>query len=197
MFPMKSDRELVEDFQGGQKDAFEGLMKRHMNSVYNLGYRMCARPEDAEDLVQNTFLNALRYLDSFRGEARFKNWLFRIGVNSCLRMKRGKAGEGGEVSFDENMTADYQPPEGTPAWVREPESHLLDGELREVIDRAVHRLPPQYRLVFVLRDQEGFSTRETGEIMGLSQGAVKTRLHRARAYMAGEIRDYMEDSSHD
>ena len=83
-----------------------------------------------------------------------------------------------------------------PAWVREPESHLLNGELREVIDRAVHRLPSPYRLVFVLRDQEGFSTRETGEIMGLSQGAVKTRLHRARAYMAREIKDYMEDKSH-
>jgi len=195
---MKSDQELVKEFQSGGREAFEGLMLRHMDAIYNLGARMCARPEDAEDLVQNTFLNALRYLDSFRGEAKFRNWLFKIAVTSCLRMKRDKFDQDwGKVPFEEDVQGGQLSPEsGPPSWVREPESLLLDRELREVIDRAVHQLPPTYRLTFVLRDQEGFSTQEAAEILKITPGAVKVRLHRARAYLARQIKDYMEEKDH-
>lgn len=196
---MKSDQDLVKDFQSGRKEAFEELMSRHMGSIYNLGSRMCHRPEDAEDLVQNTFLNALKYLGSFRGEAQFKNWLFRVAVTGCLRMKREMTGlRPQEKALDEEGEGlDGRHGQSAPEWSRKPDQILLNEELRERIDQSIHLLSPQSRLVFVLRDQEGFTTAETAEIMDISAGAVKTKLHRARTALARELSGYFAGKNHD
>jgi RNA polymerase sigma-70 factor (ECF subfamily) len=157
---------------------------------------MCSRREDADDLVQNTFLNALRYLDTFRGEARFKNWLFRIAVTRCLRMKREISGlrEGTSLEGREDLAVGHA--DAVPAWTRKPDQVLLDKELRGIINESIAELPAAGRLVFVLRDQEGFTTAETAEIVSMSPGAVKTRLHRARAFLASRITAYLEEKSH-
>lgn len=193
----KSDSKLVDDYRSGRVEAFDELMERHIGGIYNLGARMCHRPEDAEDLVQNTFLNAHRYLGSFRGEALFKNWLFRIAVTGCLRMKRDRTGlRPKEQALEEE---EHFPPAGdgdSPEWSRKPDEILLNRELRDKIDRAIHRLTPENRLVFVLRDQEGFSTREAAHIMEISEGAVKTRLHRARTALAAELKVYFDGREH-
>lgn len=190
----KRDDELVREYREGRREAFDELVERHIGGIYNLGSRMCHRPEDAEDLVQNTFLDAHRYIGTFRGDARFKNWLFRIAVTGCLRMKRDRAGLRSKEDplGEEGRHAALSHGGAAPEWSRKPDEILLNRELRGEIDRAIHRLTAENRLVFVLRDQEGFSTREAAEILDIAEGAVKTRLHRARTALAAELKRYFE-----
>jgi RNA polymerase sigma-70 factor (ECF subfamily) len=188
--PPVDDAELVRRFQSGSRDAFEELMRRHMDSVYNLGARMCPRRADGQDLVQDTFLSAYRHLAGFRGQASFRTWLLRIAANSCLRMKRDRKVPGPEERpLDESVA---EGPARTAGEGEGPEGMALRGELRQAIDRAIGALPPGLRLAFVLREQEGLSTREAAEVLGISEGALKTRLSRARDALAQGLRGYVE-----
>ncbi len=165
-------------------------MRRHMDSVYNLGARMCPRRADGQDLVQDTFLSAYRHLGGFRGEASFRTWLLRIAATSCMRMKRDR-----RVPGPEERPLDETGAEGPAAMAGEgegPEGMALRGELRQAIDRAIGALPPSLRLAFVLREQEGLSTSEAARVLGISDGALKTRLSRARDALARALRGYVE-----
>jgi RNA polymerase sigma-70 factor (ECF subfamily) len=189
-----ADRELVRDINAGRHDRFYELVKRYEKSLYNFGLRMCDNPSDAEDMVQDTFLNVYRYIGGFRHETKFKNWLYRVATSACLKKKRrSKYAPDRELSLDEFLPSDESSVSvDLPRWASQPLDQVLDDELGEVIQQALLELPEKYRLVIVLRDVEGFNTQETAEILNLSAANVKVRLHRARLFLRSALKTYHE-----
>ena len=187
-----SDTELITAIQTGEGERFEELVSRYEAKLYNFGLRICKDVSDAEDLVQETFINIFRYLGDFRQETRFKNWMYRIATGVCHRMRRrSKYAPERELSLEEFIPKDHAEIDvETPAWAAMPIHQVLNRELGDHLKASVKELPPQYRLVLVLRDMEGFSTEETAEILGITQANVKVRLHRARLFLRDELKGY-------
>jgi RNA polymerase sigma-70 factor (ECF subfamily) len=169
--------------------AFDRLYRDHIDRMYRFAQRLCGSPEDAKDLVQETFLSAYRSLQDFRGESSPSTWLYTIAAHACQRMRRKRKGEPErELSLDALIpTSDGDMPIQVPGDDLSPEARLEYKELRRSLFSAVHKLPKKYRMVLVLRDMEGLSAREVGAVMGLTERAVKSRLHRARLYVRHEL----------
>jgi RNA polymerase sigma-70 factor (ECF subfamily) len=156
---------------------------------------MCRDAADAEDTVQETFLNVFRYLKDFRYETKFKNWLYRVAASTCIKKRRkSKFAPERELSLDEFLPQDEtEVPDQVPGWALMPLDKLLNDELADKINAAIFTLPERYRLVIVLRDIEGFSTAETAQILNLSDANVKVRLHRARLFLRDKLKGYFEN----
>ncbi len=191
------DFELIRAINSGQFDRFPDLVKRYEQKLYNFSLRMCRDAADAEDTVQETFLNVFRYLKDFRYETKFKNWLYRVAASTCIKKRRkSKFAPERELSLDEFYPqSEAEIPEHVPGWAQMPLDKLLSNELLDKINEAIFSLPEKYRLVIVLRDIEGFSTAETAQILNLSDANVKVRLHRARLFLRDELKGYFEDGS--
>ena len=183
------DHDLIARFKEGSMNAMEKIVERYEERIFTFGLKMCGHLQDAEDIAQETFLNAFRYLKDFREETKLKNWLFKIAARVCMRKRRKKKNQPDyELSLESFMTHDgsddkYEIPDLSD----DPSDNILRAELKQIIDSAIHSLPIKYRLVFNLREIEGFSTQETAEILGISAQSVKTRLHRARLFMREKI----------
>ncbi len=178
------DRELVSRAQAGELDAFEALTTRYEQRVFSLAMRMLRQEQDAEDVTQQTFLSALENLNGFRGEASFATWLFRIATHAALKVIRKHKGLK-TVSLEEATEgadrADSVPhPEFIADWRQSPEQLVQKHEIQLLLDEALARLDEKHRLVFLLRDVEGLSVKETAEALGLSEANTKVRLLRAR-----------------
>lgn len=169
--------------------AFDRLYRDHVDRMYRFAQRLCGSPDDAKDLVQETFLSAYRSLKDFRGESSISTWLYAIAAHACQRMRRKRKGEPErELSLDALIpTADGDMPLQVPGSDLTPEERLEHKELRHSLFSAVHKLPKKYRMVLVLRDMEGLSAREVGAVMDLTERAVKSRLHRARLFLRHEL----------
>jgi RNA polymerase sigma-70 factor (ECF subfamily) len=189
------DSELIRAINSGQFDRFPELVKRYEQKLYNFSFRMCRDAADAEDAVQETFLNVFRYLKDFRYETKFKNWLYRVAASTCIKKRRkSKFAPERELSLDEFMPQDKADvPDHVPEWALMPLDKLLNDELLDQISEAIYELPKKYRLVIVLRDIEGFSTAETAQILNLSDTNVKVRLHRARLFLRDSLKGYFEN----
>ena len=189
------DFELIRAINSGQFDRFPDLVKRYEQKLYNFGLRMCRDAADAEDTVQETFLNVFRYLKNFRYETKFKNWLYRVAASACIKKRRkSKFAPKRELSLDEFLPQDEtEVPDQVPRWALMPLDKLLSDELSDKINAAIFTLPEKYRLVIVLRDIEGFSTAETAQILNLSDANVKVRLHRARLFLRDRMKGYFEN----
>jgi len=168
---------------------FERLYRDHVDLLYRYAHRLCGEAEAAKDLVQETFLNAYRGFDNFRGEAQVSTWLYTIASRACLRMRRKRKGQPErELSLEEFIpTSDGEFRLQIPVDGLTPEQALQNKELREALDHAIQKLPNTYRMTLVLRDMEGLSAKEVGAIMGASERAVKSRLHRARLFVRKEL----------
>ena len=188
------DTELIRAINGGRQDLYHQLVKRYEKSLYNFGLRMCGNPSDAEDMVQDTFLNVFKYLEGFRYETKFKNWIYRVATSACLKKKRrSKYAPDRELSLETFLPADESAISmDLPRWASQPLDHVLDGELSNAIQEALLDLPEKYRLVVVLRDVEGFATQETADILGLTPANIKVRLHRARLFLREALKSYYE-----
>jgi RNA polymerase sigma-70 factor (ECF subfamily) len=189
------DFELIRAINAGQFDRFPDLVKRYEQKLYNFSLRMCRDSADAEDTVQETFLNVFRYLKDFRYETKFKNWLYRIASSTCIKKKRkSKFAPQRELSLDEFYPqSEAEVPQQVPDWAQMPLDKVLSNELLDKINEAIFTLPEKYRLVIVLRDIEGFNTIETAQILNLSEANVKVRLHRARLYLRDRLKGYFEN----
>ena len=189
------DFELIQAINSGQFDRFPELVKRYEQKLYNFGLRMCRNAADAEDTVQETFLNVFKYLKDFRYETKFKNWLYRVATSTCIKKRRkSKFAPDRELSLDEFIPQDEaESPDQVPNWALMPLDKLLSNELLDKINQAIFSLPEKYRLVIVLRDIEGFSTAETAQILNLSAANVKVRLHRARLFLRDKLKGYFEN----
>lgn len=178
------DTALVRRAKAGELAAFETLATRYEQRVYALAHRILRNPHDAEDVTQQAFLSALEHLDGFREEASFSTWLLRIATFAALKVIRKRNGLE-VVSLDEatepSPDRDSIPhPEYIADWRESPERLVSRNETRRLIDEALEELDEKHRVVFVLRDVEGLSVRETAEALGLSEVNVKVRLLRAR-----------------
>jgi RNA polymerase sigma-70 factor (ECF subfamily) len=183
-----SDKELIDAINSGRTDLFNELVIRYEKRLYNFGMKICRDTSDAEDLVQDTFINVFKYLRGFRQETLFKNWLYTIAARVCAKMRRkSKYAPDYDVVLED--IENYMPDEhhevnsNRQKWAQKPIESLMNKEISTKIKEAVKKLPPKYRLVIVLRDMEGFSTEETSEILEISPANVKVRLFRARLYL--------------
>ena len=186
------DQVLIEKINSGDFQAFESLVNRYEGKVYRLSIRMLRNQEDAEDALQETFLQVYRGLKSFEGRSTFSTWLFRLATNVCLMKIRHRETEpAGHLPLEEYLPQHEEgqhPP--IQDWPEKPEEVLLNKESRTKMLEALEKLPAEYRAVFILRDIEGFSNVETGEALGISVAAVKSRLHRARLNLRGRLAEY-------
>lgn len=186
-----ADAELVERARAGELDAFEALTNRHEGRVYSLALRMVRQEQDAEDVTQQTFLSALENLDGFRGDASFATWLMRIAAHAALKVIRKRKGL--EVVSLEEATEPREDYEGIPHpeyiadWRQSPEQLVHQNEVRRLLDKALAKLDEKHRMVFLLRDVEGLSVKETAEALGLSEANTKVRLLRARLQLREEL----------
>jgi RNA polymerase sigma-70 factor, ECF subfamily len=168
---------------------FDRIYRDYVDLIYRFAHRLCGESEAARDIVQETFLNAYRGIKDFRGDAQLSTWLYTIASHACMRMRRKRKGEPNrELSLEEFIpTSDGEFRLQIPVEGLSPEQALQNKQLRRILDHAIGRLPPKYRMVLVLRDMEGLSAKEVGAIMRLNERAVKSRLHRARLFVRKEL----------
>lgn len=180
----------LEALRNGDRSEFARMVEAYYPMIYNLSYKMLGDAQDAEDILQETFLKAYRHLRDFDGRSSLSTWLYRIATNEALMFLRRKKPE--QISIDEPLETNEG--EAQPLqivdWCCLPEAELLSSEARAHLDQAVKKLPPSLRVVFVLRDLQGLSTQETAEVLNLSENAVKTRLSRARLRLREELSSY-------
>ena len=188
---------LVNQAREGDARAFSELVRRYENKIFRLALHITQNREDAEDVLQETFLKAYEHLDQFQGNARFYTWVVRIAVNQAL-MKLRKRKSDKAVSLDETIdTGEDTVAREIADWDENPEQRYSREELGSILESAVESLTPTYRTVFVLRDLDELSTEETAEALGLSIPAVKSRLLRARLQLRDKLTRYFKRKGED
>jgi len=189
--PEIGDKELVVRAKAGALDAFEALANRYEQRVYSLALRMLRQEQDAEDVTQQTFLSALEGLTGFRGDASFATWLLRIASHAALKVIRKRKGLDTvslEEATEETDSYDTIPhPEYIADWRQSPTELVRKHEIQRLLDEALGTLDEKHRLVFLLRDVEGLSVKETAEALGLSEANTKVRLLRARLQLREQL----------
>jgi RNA polymerase sigma-70 factor (ECF subfamily) len=185
------DTELVLRAKAGDLEAFEILTNRYERRIYSLAFRILRQEQDAEDVTQQTFLSAIESLEGFRGEATFATWLLRIATHAALKIIRKRKGLD-TVSLEEATEAaenwkTVEHPEYIADWRQSPEELVHNNEVRRLLDDALAQLEEKHRLVFLLRDVEGLSVKETADALGISEANTKVRLLRARLQLREQL----------
>lgn len=183
---------LVTSAAAGDRQAMERLLVRAQEVAYRFSLLVCGHPEDAEDVMQDALLKTYRYVNRIDRPDAFRTWLYSTVRNACLMKRRRRAGEPAKfVSLERDVDSHagaasaIDVPDEQPSVDQRLIDDWMDGRLRE----ALKKLPPEYRMVVVMREMEGLSTREVAAVTGYSEANVKTRLHRARLM----LRRHMED----
>lgn len=166
--------------------AIEGLVLEYADRVYSIALRITRSPQEAEDATQDAFLAAYQHWESFRGEASRTTWLYRIAVNAALQRAR-------RFHPEEQLTELGYERADVEDWSQLVARQVELSELRATLERGIGLLPEDLRVVLVLRDVEGFSTAEAADILKISEAALKSRLHRARALLREYLADYLRD----
>jgi len=175
-----ADLELAARCRAGDADAFEELYRQHARRLFSLVVRMIGSVEDAEDLLQEVFLQAHRKLAGFRGESTLGTWLYRLTMNHCLDHLRGRQAKMSRATDsldDEGTVEPMAPAPAVPAAVS-----------RMDLEKAIGALPPGSRAAFLLHDVEGFEHREIAGILGVSEGTSKSQVHKARLKLRAMLR---------
>ena len=169
------------------KQAFAELVERNSNNIYRLGLKMTGNPQDAEDVLQETFIKAYNHLDKFEGRSKISTWLYRIAVNEALMLLRKRKDD--HTSIDQGVQTDDGAvlPKQIVDWCCLPEKELMRDEVKDHIEEAVEKLSDANRAAFLLRDVEGLSTREAAEALDISESAIKVRLMRARMQLREDL----------
>jgi RNA polymerase sigma-70 factor (ECF subfamily) len=169
------DEDIVQQILEGNTALFELIMRRHNERLYRAARAITRDEREAEDVMQQAYVNAFSNLRQFKGHAQFATWLTRITVNEALARVRSR-GRSAALQNDASNVMTFMSANSTP----DPERQAFSGELRDLLEWAIDTLPDGAREVFVLRDVEGLSTAETAASLGVSEDVVKTRLSRAR-----------------
>ncbi len=180
----------LEALVAGDRAEFARLVDAYSSPIYRLGLRMLGNPQDAEDVLQNTFLNVLTHIAEFEGRSSLATWLYRIAANEALMLLRKKKPEVNLDDFEAEEERESLLPIRFVDWSALPEDQLLSGEGKNALDQAIQTLPESMRLVFLLRDVEGLSIKETAEALNLTETNVKTRLLRARLFLREQLSVY-------
>ena len=184
------DFELLRLAQEGDRSALSELIKRYENKIYNYAMRFVQNKEDAEDILQETFLSMIKAVKTFRGESGFATWIYKIATNTALMKIRTQRRIFESLEEDTiDLSRDYQ---GVNLQLAEsPLENLQNKELMDNIIHSLDTLPPKHRSVFLLRDVEGFSTEEVSSILNMSSPAVKSNLRRARIALRDKLVDFI------
>ena len=176
--PAADERQLILDAQEGSHDAFRSLVERYMKHAYNIAYGVVSNHDDAEDIAQETFVRVYRSICSFRGDAEFGTWLYRITMNLSLNaVKRRKHTPLHQI---ENV-------EGKMLSGESHSEHSHQHDLQQHLEKALHELPTLQRATVILRHLNGLSTRQVSNILRCSEGTVKTHLHRGLKKMRSHL----------
>jgi len=191
---IEEEKALVSDAKDGDKRALARLVEAYQEPIYHTALKMTKNQEDAEDVLQETFMTMVEKLHQFRGDARLYTWLYRIAVNNVY--KRTRTTQKHEAMDIDDPDVQHIHGENLSAW---PETEKLLGErewIRDVLADALNELPEKYRTIFVLRDIQGLSIKETQEILNISESNVKVRLMRARHYLRDKLSASLEEGVH-
>jgi RNA polymerase sigma-70 factor (ECF subfamily) len=181
---------LVRRAAAGDREAMERLLMRAQEVAFRFSFLVCGHPEDAEDVMQDALLKTYRYVDRIRDPETFRTWLYRTVRNACLMKRRRRVGEpahfasieDGETGHDgEHVEIDVEDTS------KRPDDLALNEWVGERLRAALLSLPPSYRIIVVLREMEGLSTREVASVTRISEANVKARLHRARALLRKQL----------
>lgn len=172
---MPADSDLIARAAAGDASAFQSLVERHRSMVYRVAYQFAGNHHDAEDIAQEVFIKVYRSLDRFRQDSLLTSWMYRIVMNACIDHRRRHASAGAAPFGEEAELKMLNTPEESP----DPEDRAYAGELGEVLEAEIGRLPPGQRIVFVMRHHQGLKLCEIAESLGLAEGTVKRQLHAA------------------
>jgi len=182
-----ADAQLLERAREGDSEALAKLLERQQARIYRFGLKMCRDPQDAEDVVQETLLALARGVRDFRGSSSITTWLYTVARSFCIKKRRRSKFAAPETSLDAAPTtgATLVAPD------RAPDEALAARELQRALDQAISGLEPDYREVLLLRDVEGLTAAEVGEVLGITVQAVKSRLHRARVSVRDQVAPWL------
>lgn len=169
------DSDLISRAAAGDLTAFQALVERHRSMVYRVAFQFAGNHHDAEDIAQEVFIKVYRSLQKFRQDAQLTSWLYRIVMNACIDFRRRQSPAGCAPFSEEAEHRLLNTPEERPG----PEAHAYAGELGEVLEAEIARLPHGQRLVFVMRHHQGLKLGEIADALGLAEGTVKRQLHAA------------------
>ncbi|NLO05527.1 MAG: sigma-70 family RNA polymerase sigma factor [candidate division WS1 bacterium] len=186
-----SDTELINAARAGSADAFDRLVEAHYRGVYNTAYRMLSTPSAASDATQSVFLRVYEALSSFRGDASFSTWLYRITMNVCLDELRKRKNEPLSLT-EEDDDGEVLGERDLPDLSDEPALTAEQRELQRLVHEAIGRLSEDFRTVIVLYDIRGLSYQEISGVLEIPLGTVKSRLNRARLALRDEIAPHAE-----
>ena len=172
---MMADSDLIAQAAAGDHSAFHLIVERHRSMVYRVAYQFAGNHHDAEDIAQEVFIKVYRSLDRFRQDAQLTSWMYRIVMNACIDHRRRHSPAAAAPFGEEAELKMLNTPEESP----DPETRAYAGELGEVLDAEIKRLPPGQRIVFVMRHHQGLKLGEIASALGLAEGTVKRQLHAA------------------
>jgi len=183
----------IEEIVSGNRIEFVKLVEAHSNQIYRLALKILNNPQDAEDVLQNTFLKAFQNINTFEGRSKISTWLYRIATNEALMIIRKQHPEVNISEETDEDSNDINSPVQFIDWCCLPESEMVSSESKKELDNSIQRLSYALRIVFILRDIEGLSIQETSKVLNLSETAVKTRLLRARLNLREQLSAYYGD----
>jgi RNA polymerase sigma-70 factor (ECF subfamily) len=184
---------LVQALHRGERYACHDLVEKYSGKIYSVALRLTGHPNEAEEVLQETFINACKGAESFRGKSSLGTWLYRIATNNGLMRLRRQQTPTVPLELSPDTGDGEFWPSQLQNWDWNPEKIALSDELRQVMDEAVASLPEQFRAAFVLRDLEGLSTKEAADTLGISPGNLKVRLHRARFMLREQLAVYFNE----
>ena len=191
------DAAEIEAFRGGDVRAFERLVLKYQDRIFNLSYRLLNQREEAQELTQEVFLKVYRQVGSFRGEALFSTWLFQVASNHCknrlkyLQRRRYQLHDSLDAPIE---TEDGQVERTIPDFSHVPEDEVARAQIQKLVSDKIATLPEDYRVVIVLRDIQGMSYEEIAEVLRTAEGTVKSRLHRARMELKERLKPFFDPS---
>lgn len=187
--PSDEYAELITTAAAGDTAALERLLMKAQDVAYRFSRTVCGGPADAEDVMQDALIKTFRHVRRIRDPRAFRTWLYRTVRNACLMRRRRKVGEPPRVlSLDDVLPG--EPARGEIAAAsRSPEAIAVNAALRRRLSKALHALPPGYRVIVFLREMEGLSTKEVADILKITESNVKMRLHRARLFLRRQLED--------
>ena len=185
-----SDQEIIKEVLNGNTSLFEVLMRRYNQRLFRIQRSYISDEEAVKDTLQQTYLKAFKNLDSFRGEAQFSTWITRIAINEALKYlnKEDRYSDIHEISGV--ISRKSHPDDNT----NTPEENMIQRDLQRLLEKAVDQLPPKYRSVYMMREVEQISTKETAECLDISRSNVKVRLHRAKQKVRKQLEQQVENT---
>lgn len=186
------ENKLIELAKSGDKSAISQLVNKYSERIYNLALRIMRNREEAEDVLQETFITVIEKLTTFDGRSSFFTWIYRIATNISLMRLRKRKVVFQQISDDPDFQESVENRVFVD-WSQDPSVNLFDQETKSKLDEAINKLSDIYRSVFILRDIEGLSIKETSAILNITEENVKIRLRRARQFLRDYLSEYFEE----